>query len=116
MILNFKNLAENLIITIVVLIAGMYGGYLISISSAERMLENQKSLIETAIRKETTSITNEFKTEIKKFKVKKDGKVDLTVEPILDNDATTIKTLDSIMKPKKQGWYKRVFRNKNRIK
>lgn len=30
-------------------------------------------------------------------------KVDLKVDPILENDATIIKTHDSIMKPKKKG-------------
>ena len=55
MIFNLKNLVENLIITIVVLMAGMAGGYYISVNSAERMLESQKSLIEAAIRKETTN-------------------------------------------------------------
>ncbi|TSE02598.1 hypothetical protein FOF46_30715, partial [Aquimarina algiphila] len=80
--INYKNLAENLMITIVVMISAMYGGYLVSISAAERMLDNQKSIIVESIRKETTSITNEFKTEIKKLKVKKDGNVDLNIDPV----------------------------------
>ncbi|TSE02430.1 hypothetical protein [Aquimarina algiphila] len=111
--INYKNLAENLMITIVVMISAMYGGYLVSISAAERMLDNQKSIIVESIRKETTSITNEFKTEIKKLKVKKDGNVDLNIDPVLDNDATTIK-VDSLHK-KKKPFFKRIFGGKDEL-
>lgn len=110
MIFNLKNLVENLIITIVVLITGMAGGYYFSINSAERMVESQKSLIEAAIRKETTNITNEFKTEIKKLKVKKDGTVNLAIEPKLDNKASTHindTRVDTI--PRKKTLFKRIF-------
>ncbi|MDH7444690.1 hypothetical protein [Aquimarina sp. 2201CG14-23] len=108
--INFKNLAENLIIIVIMLIVGMTGGYYFSLTAAERMLNNQKSLIEAAIKKETTSITNEFNTEIKKLKAKKGSNVDFSVDPTLENTAETniIKSKDSIKK-KKKGLFKRIF-------
>ena len=113
--LNFKNLSENLIITVVVMVASTFAGYWISIKSAERMLDNQKSIIEEAIRQETTSITNEFKTEIKKLKVKKDGVVDLVTTPEIHSEAATVRyqDADTVIADKKPGFFKRLFKRKN---
>tara|TARA_R110002049_G_C8936073_1_gene544595 strand:- start:276 stop:626 length:351 start_codon:yes stop_codon:yes gene_type:complete len=115
--MNWKNTAENLLLVLIGIIAGVGIGYYVSITVAERMLDNQKDIIVEAIRKETTSITNEFKTEIKKLKNRK-GTVVLDVKPILENqidqDEINTNTRDSIPKPdKKKGWLGRLFSKKN---
>lgn len=79
--MNFKNLAENLIITIVVALVSGFIGYWSSIKTNTTTIELLRPTIEEAIRKETTHISNEFKTEIKKLKAKKDSKVILETTP-----------------------------------
>ena len=112
---NWKNLVENLIIVIVVSVSSMAAGYFFSINAAERMLDNQKPIIVEAIRKETNQITNEFKTEIKKLKVKKDGVVDFDTYPNIDNENSNLKNNDSLpKKKKKEGFFKRLFGNKDK--
>ena len=112
---NYKNLVENLIIVIIVSIASMWAGYHFSLNAAERMLDNQKSIIEEAIRKETNQITNEFETEIKKLKVKKDGIVDFDTYPTIDNENNNLKKNDSTPQVKKKnGFFKRLFGKKDK--
>lgn len=99
---NWKNLVENLIIVIVVSVSSMAAGYFFSINAAERMLDNQKPIIQEAIRKETNQITNEFKTEIKKLKVKKDGVVDFDTYPDIDNKNGIVRMNDTTESQKKE--------------
>lgn len=111
--INFKNVAENMLIAFVFTIVGLLGGYVIAINAAKTMVDTQKSIIEKAIRKETTSINNSFKTEIKKLKVKKDGRVDLAIEPVLDTEATTIHSTDKdSLVTENKGFFKRIFGKK----
>lgn len=102
--MNFKNLAENLIIVIVAVSIGGFVGYTASINSNKQTIELLRPTIEEAIRKETTNITNEFKTEIKKLKSRGNGTTILEIKPKLDNEIEVNKTsLDSIKtKPKKK--------------
>ncbi|WP_233860998.1 hypothetical protein [Tenacibaculum piscium] len=105
--MNFKNLAENLIIVIVSALIGGSIGYVASTSANKQTIELLRPSIEEAIRKETTSITNEFKTEIKKLKNKGTGNVVLEIEPVLK---TAIKQKSDSIKPiKKKGFFKRIF-------
>lgn len=117
-IINWKNTAENLILVLIGVIAGVGIGYYVSIKSAEAMLDNQKEIIVEAIRKETTSITNEFKTEIKKLKNRK-GELTLDVKPIIENqieqNGDTITTAQEQTEPKKKrGFLGRLFGKKNK--
>lgn len=96
--MNFKNLAENLIITIVVgLLCGVIG-YYSSIYSNKTTIQLLRPTIEEAIRKETTHISNEFKTEIKKLKAKKDSKIILETTPDIKSNLKPAK--------KRRGWFK----------
>ncbi len=94
--------------------AGSMMGYYISVRTAEKMLEAQKSVIELAIRKETTSIKNEFKNEFKKIKSKKSEPINIIIDPsaasvISNKDSTQIITVE-----KKKGFFKRLFTKKKK--
>ncbi len=97
--MNFKNLSENLKIVIVATSVGAVLGYLASTQANKQAIELLRPTIEQAIRKETTSITNEFKTEIKKLKNKK-GVLDFNVKPILESAIEQNK--DSVRKKTKK--------------
>jgi len=82
--MNFKNLAENLIIIIIVGILGAYIGYTASTKANKQVLEAFMPLIQEEFKKETTKIENSFKTEIKKLKTKK-GETEIRYTPDLTN-------------------------------
>lgn len=114
--INWKNTAENLILILASVIVGVIIGYTISIQVASRMLEEQKSIIEMAIKKETTSITNQVTTEIKKIKARKnDEPINMVIEPKPVNtiEQETNMEIDTLIGPtkpaKKQGFFKRLF-------
>jgi hypothetical protein len=117
--MNFRNLAENLIIVIISASVGGGIGYMASTASNKQTIELLTPTIREAIQKETTSISNEFKTEIKKLKSKKDGVITLDVEPIIENQIKQQKK-DTIVNPKeppkekKEGFFKRLFKGKNK--
>jgi hypothetical protein len=118
--MNFKNLAENLIIVLVSACVGGGIGYMASTYSNKQTIELLTPTITEAIKKETTSISNEFKTEIKKLKNKKDGTVVLDVEPIIENQIKQKNKLnDTTQKSektpvKKDGFFKRLLKGKNK--
>lgn len=62
--MNFKNLAENLIIVIVSVSIGGYVGYTASINSNKQSIELLSPTIVEAIKRETTSIKNEITHDI----------------------------------------------------
>lgn len=117
-IINWKNTAENLIIALIGVIAGVAIGYYVSVKAAEAMLDNQKEIIVEAIRKETTSIKNEFNTEIKKLKNRK-GELTLDVKPVIENQIEQNGDTISVTQPppepkKKRGFLGRLFGKKNK--
>jgi ribonuclease HIII len=113
--MNFKNLAENLIIVIVAVTIGGYVGYKASKESNKQTIQLLTPAIMEAIKKETTAIKNEFNTEIKKVKNRK-GVLTLDVKPIIDNQIKQKNTRDTtaqnvVQEPKKTNWFKRLFKN-----
>jgi hypothetical protein len=107
--MNFKNLAENLIIVILSALVGGYIGYTASTASNKQTIELLRPTIEEAIRKETTSISNEFKTEIKKLKNRK-GEVMLDIDPELNNEIE--QTNDTLAQ--RPGFFTRLFKKKQK--
>lgn len=98
--LNWKNIIENCIY--ILLIGTMM------IVMAYVVVGQFDGMVQQAIAKETTSIKNEFKTEIKKINAKKGAVVELTTSPDVDNKAQTNIVKDSI--PEKKGFFKRIFK------
>lgn len=114
--MNFKNVAENLAIALVGVVFGAVLTFF-TITQSNKALSNQLTpIIKQAIEKETTAITNEFITEIKKLKSKNGGNVELVITPDIDNKAQTVKTEtttnDSL--PEKPGFFKRLFGKKTK--
>lgn len=118
--MNWKNTAENLLIVLIGVIAGVAIGYYVSVTTAKAMLDNQKEIIVEAIRKETTSILNEFDIDVKKIKNRK-GELTLDVKPIIENQINqkevNTNIQDTIPEPEeKKGWLGRLFSKKNNNK
>lgn len=86
--MNFKNLAENLIIVIVAFSAGGYIGYKASIESNRMSIELLTPTITEAIKKETTNIKNEITNDIdvKIHKVKKSDSLKINIVQDPNND------------------------------
>lgn len=96
---NFKNLAENLIIVIVVSLVSGYLGYQSARSANSAVVVQLSPLIKQAIDKET--IKNEIKNEIKIDKIKKSDSIKITFSPHNDQKPTNIviSKTDSICLP-----------------
>lgn len=125
--MNFKNVAENLAIALIGVVFGAVLTFF-TITQSNKALSNQLTpIIKQAIEKETTAITNEFITEIKKLKSKNGGTVELVITPEIENQAQTIKNDNT--KPQKtkvqtniakdtlqqkEGFFKRLFGKKNK--
>ena len=109
--MNWKNVAENLGIALIGVLFGSVLTYF-TITQANKALTAQlRPVIEQAIAKETTAITNEFKTEIKKLKAKGASTIELTVEPEIENKAQTNIEKDSA-KNDDRGFFGRLFGKK----
>ena len=78
---NFKNLAENLIIVLVCVSVGGYVGYTASLSANKQSIELLTPTITEAIKRETTSIKNEITHDIsvKVDKIKKSDSININV-------------------------------------
>lgn len=76
-----KNVAENLAITIIALIVGVFIGFTISIKTTERIVASQEETIREAIRKETTAINNTVNNQFDKIKSKKADPVNIIIKP-----------------------------------
>ncbi|MBV7268375.1 hypothetical protein [Winogradskyella luteola] len=124
--MTWRNTAENLGISIVAFLAGAFVCYKVMDKTVDtttkRILEANNEVIMEAIRKETTSITNEFKTEIKKLKNRK-GEVTLDVKPVIDNqikqqeqNGDTLTVVPEEKKEDRPGFFKRLFGKKNKNK
>lgn len=112
--INWKNTAENLaliLITGVLFCAlGLFGGYRISIKVSETMLESQKSLIEQAIEKDNTAITNNVSTEIKKIKSKKSEPINLDLNPLMSAEISKNQEKDTVSEQQpRRSFFKRLF-------
>lgn len=79
MIVNFKNLAENLIIIIVTNILTAFIVYKVSVKTNIKAIEAFAPTIEKAIDKET--IKNEIKNEIQIDKIKKSDSLIIKFDP-----------------------------------
>lgn len=111
--MNWRNVAENLGIALIGVLFGSILTFFIIKESNKALTAQLRPVIEQAIAKETTSIKNEFKTEIKKLKAKDGATVDLQVDPKVDNKAQTNIVKDSIT-PKKKGFLGRLFGKKDK--
>lgn len=106
--INYKNTTENLLIVIFGVLVGGAVAYFAATQANKQTILALRPVIEEAIRKETTSITNTFKTEIKKLKARKGAAVNVSVDPVLDNEANTSIKKDSLSK--KRGFFSRIFK------
>ncbi len=122
---NWKNLVENLIIIIVVFCVGGTVGYIASTKSNETTIALLRPTIEEAIRKETTAITNQVTTQIKKIKGKKSEPVQVVITPntksVIENTKQKMNTVDSIPfienEPKeKKSFFRRLFKKRKKDK
>jgi len=77
--MNFKNLAENLIIVIVSGLLGGVIGYYASTKANKQVVSQLTPTIEKAIDKET--IKNEIKNEIQIDKIKKSDSIKIILNP-----------------------------------
>ncbi len=111
--INWKNIAENLILTLISVIVGVFIGYIVSIKVANSIIENQKTTIEMAIRKETTSITNQVTTEIRKLKATKSEPINIVIDPTTKSVISSKDTSQIIVVQKKKGFFKRLFTKRN---
>jgi hypothetical protein len=117
--INWRNIAENLVLTLISVTLGVLIGWQLTIRTVDAALEQQKSIIEEAIRKETTSITNEVKTEIRKIKGKKSGPISIEIDPYIKSDIETNENIDSVINQPIEdnaGFFKRLFNKDARLK
>lgn len=102
--INLKNVLENLIYIAAI-------GILLIVNNRVT-IGRFEGMMEAAVAKHTTSILNEYNTDIKKFKAHKGSTVDFQIKPVTDNTATTIIVNDSI--EDKPGFFKRLFGKKDK--
>lgn len=91
---NFKNLAENLIIVIIVIMATSFVTYKATISSAletnQQSIDGLRPALIEAIKKETTAIKNDIKVEVDKIKKSDSLNINISQDP--NNNLTQNKT------------------------
>ena len=104
--MNFKNLAENLIIVLISVLVGGFVGYQSSVISNKQTIQLLRPTIEQAIQKETTVISNEFQTYIRKLK-NKNGNLNFELNPNLESQIK--QKTDSLIKPKKRKRFLGIF-------
>lgn len=112
-ILNWKNVAENLVLILIAMTIGVLLGAFVAIKVTDIVLDNQKQIIETAIKKETTSIKNEFKNEFGKIKNKGTEPINIIIDP----NSNSVIQKDSVKESgpeEKDGFFKRIFKRKNK--
>ncbi len=107
--INWKNTAENLVLTIITFLVGAIVGYYASTFTAERMLEQLTPTIKEAILKETTKIEN--KIDMKIDKIKKSDSININISQVPKNEIkqqkVSVKNTDSVRKNKT--WFGRTF-------
>ena len=114
--INWKNTAENLIITIVILLIGAFIGYKAARMAQNDVVEQLIPTIEKAIDKESIKNTIHNAIDLKIDKIKKSDSLNININQIPDNvqkpTNVIIKNQDSIPK-KKRTWFGRLFKGKN---
>ena len=114
--INWKNTAENLIITIIILLVGAYIGYKASRMTSNDIIEQLKPTIEKAIDKESIHNTINNAIDLKIDKIKKSDSLNININQVPDNKQEPVnvilKNQDSIPK-KKRTWFGRLFKGKN---
>lgn len=110
--MNFKNLSENLIITVVVFIIGGGVGYFASTLANKQTIELLKPTIEEAIRRETTKIENNLTNTFEKKSLKKGENINIIIDPTTKSVITNSDTSRVITVQKKRGFFKRIFQKK----
>ena len=111
MSINFRNVSENLVYIIFAFISGGIVSYYASTYSNKQTIQLLIPTIEQAIAKETTSILNEYQTNIGKQKIRK-GSASIDYTPKVDNvietnteiitDTLNLKTPTKQEKPKRK--------------
>lgn len=108
-----KNVAENLAITIVALIVGVFIGFTVSIKTTERIVASQETIIREAIRKETTAINNTVTNSFRKIKGKKSEPINIVIKPetnsAIQNNEIEVDSIKQINSENKKGFFNRVF-------
>ena len=116
--MKLRNTVENIIIALVVFIVGASTGgaigYKSAVNAGEKVMMNQKSLIEDAIHKESTSITNAVTTQIDKIKSKKSEPINIVIDPSTQSIITQSDTNQIITVEEEKGFFRRLFQKKNR--
>ncbi|WP_435138904.1 hypothetical protein [Formosa sp. A9] len=117
--MNWKNTAENILILLLGILVGVVIGYKVSVTTAEKMLDNQKALIEQAIQKNTTAINNKVTNEFSKIKASKSEPINIIIKPDSNNAIEAIEVnqhlQDSTPVPEpKKGFFRRLFGGKNK--
>ena len=118
--MNFKNLAENLIIVIVSALLGAAIGYYASTESNRTTIELLTPTIREAIARETTSIKNEITHDIQVRidKLKKSDSLNININQNPETKQTptnkiTVKRDTVKPKPERKGFFRRLFSKNN---
>lgn len=105
---NFRALFIILLTAIVSGLLGGYIGFFSASKSALKVIDAQQIIIEMAIQKNTSEISNTFQNEFKKIKNKKGEPINIIIDPstnsIITNDSTQV-----IRVEEKRGLFKRIF-------
>ena len=112
---NWKNVAENLLLVLISMSLGVIVGAFVAVKVADIVLDNQKSIIETAIKKETTAINNNVITEIRKIKSKGSEPINIIIDPNTNSVISNKDTTQVITVQEKKGFFKRLFSKKENI-
>jgi apolipoprotein N-acyltransferase len=113
--INWKNTAENLGLSIITFLLGAAVGYYASTFTAEKMMAQMIPTIEKAIDKET--IKNEIKNDIKLNidKIKKSDSININIHQVPENNQKPINVISSkkdSIPAEKKGFFKRLFSKK----
>lgn len=111
---NWKNVAENLFLILISMAFGVVVGAFVAVKVTDIVLDNQKSIIETAIKKETTAIHNTLNNEFKKIKSKKSEPINIIIDPTNNSVISSADTTQMITVEKKKGFFKRLFTKKDK--
>ena len=110
---NYKNLAENLIIIIVVgALCGSIGykaGYNGSTKANKQVLEQLTPTIREAILKETTKIENKIDLKIDKIKKSDSIQINVNQQPKNNLEQQKIEVVKDTVPVKKRSWFGRLF-------
>lgn len=112
-----KNVAENLAITIIALIVGVFIGFTVSIKTTERIVASQEETIREAIRKETTAINNTVNNQFDKIKSKKAEPINIVIKPESNSAIQNNKEIpqqekkqqDTLFEKNDKGFFGRLF-------